>query len=177
LIAARLLRPQDRLIAIEKHAEEFAVLSSVLSPYRTAKAEQADGYARLAALLPPPERRGLVLIDPPYEAPDEFARVGAAVGGALRRFATGIYLIWFPVKSKSEVDRFCGEIVAAGAAKALRIDTEVEAKVGDKERLARAGIIVVNPPYGFVDEMNTAFSIVATLLAARTELAWLAGES
>jgi len=177
LIAARLLRPQDRLIAIEKHAEEFAVLSSVLSPYRTATAEQADGYARLAALLPPPERRGLVLIDPPYEAPDEFARVGAAVGGALRRFATGIYLIWFPVKSKSEVDRFCGEIVAAGAAKALRIDTEVEAKVGDKERLARAGIIVVNPPYGFADEMNTAFSIIATPLAARTELAWLAGES
>jgi 23S rRNA (adenine2030-N6)-methyltransferase len=183
LIAARLLRPQDRLIAVEKHAEEFAVLSSVLSPYRAAKVEQADGYARLAALLPPPERRGLVLIDPPYEAPDEFARVGAAMAAALRRFATGVYLIWFPVKSKSEADRFCGEIVAAGAVKALRIDTEVEAKayfneeVGDKERLGRAGLIIVNPPFGFADEMRAAFSIIATPLAARTEIAWLVGES
>jgi 23S rRNA (adenine2030-N6)-methyltransferase len=177
LIAARLLRPQDRLIAIEKHAEEFAVLSATLSLYGNAKTEQADGYARLAALLPPPERRGLVLIDPPYEAVDEFARTGAAISGALRRFATGIYLIWFPVKSKSEADRFCGEIVAAGAPKALRIDTEIEAKTGDKERLGRAGIVVVNPPFGFADEMNAAFSIIATPLAARTELTWLAGES
>ena len=179
LIAARLLRPQDRLIAIETHKDEFAVLSSVLSPYRTVKTEQGDGYARLAALLPPPERRGLVLIDPPYEAPDEFARVGAAFGGALRRFANGIYLIWFPVKSKSEADRFCGEIVAAGATKALRIDTEIEArihvlgKVADKDRLARAGLIVVNPPFGFEEEMHNALAIVASSLEARTEFSGL----
>lgn len=177
LIAARLLRPQDRLIAIEKHKDEFAVLSTTLAPIRNAKTEQADGYARLAALLPPPERRGLVLIDPPYEAVDEFARTGAAIAGALRRFATGIYLIWFPIKSKSEADRFCGEIVAAGATKALRIDTEVDAKAGEKERLARAGLIVVNPPYGFADEMRAAFTIIAPELAARTELDWLIGAS
>lgn len=174
LIAARLMRPQDRLIAIEKRAEEFAVLAATLSPYRTANAEQADGYARLAALLPPPERRGLVLIDPPYDAVDEFARVGAAVGAALRRFATGIYLIWFPVKSKSEADRFCGEILAAGAVKALRIDAEIEAKTADKDRLARAGLIVVNPPYGFDEEMRAVLSIVAPALGARTQLDWLA---
>jgi 23S rRNA (adenine2030-N6)-methyltransferase len=183
LIAARLLRPQDRLIAIEKHKDEYAVLSATLSPYGYAKAEQADGYARLAALLPPPERRGLVLIDPPYEATDEFARAGAAMVASLRRFATGIYLIWFPVKSKSEADRFCGEIVAAGAAKALRIDTEIDAKaclkekIGDKELLARAGIIVVNPPFGFADEMTAVFSNIETPLAAHTELTWLVGES
>jgi 23S rRNA (adenine2030-N6)-methyltransferase len=182
LIAARLLRLQDRLIAIEKHKDEFAVLSATLSPYRNAKTEEGDGYARLAALLPPPERRGLVLIDPPYEAPDEFACVGAAVGSALRRFATGIYLIWFPVKSKSEADRFCGEILAAGATRALRIDTEVSAKnssmekIGDRNRLARAGLIVVNPPFGFAEEMRAAFSIIAIPLAAHTEIAWLAGE-
>jgi 23S rRNA (adenine2030-N6)-methyltransferase len=177
LVAARLLRPQDRLIAIEMHKEEFAVLSATLSPFRNAKTEQADGYARLAALLPPPERRGLVLIDPPYEAVDEFARAGVAIAGALRRFATGIYLIWFPIKSTSEADRFCGEIVAAGAVRALRIDTEIDTRTGEKERLARAGIVVVNPPFGFADEMTAAFSLIASPLAARTELSWLAGES
>ncbi len=176
LIAARLLRPQDRLIAIEKHKDEFAVLSATLSPFGNAKTEQGDGYARLAALLPPPERRGLVLIDPPYEAVDEFARAGAAIAGALRRFATGIYLIWFPVKSKSEADRFCGEIVAAGATKALRIDTEVNAKTADKERLTRAGLIILNPPFGFADEMNAVFSIIAPPLAAQIDTALLVGE-
>lgn len=175
LIAARLMRAQDRLIAIEKHAEEFAVLSSVLLSFRTAKTEQADGYARLAALLPPPERRGLVLIDPPYEATNEFARVGTAVSAALRRFSTGICLIWFPVKSKSEADRFCGEILAAGATKALRIDTEIDARPADKERLVRAGLIVVNPPFGFADEMKAVFSNIAAPLAAQADLSWLAG--
>ena len=175
LIAARLLRPQDRLIAIEKHVAECAALAAVLAPYRHAKTEEADGYARLAALLPPPERRGLVLIDPPYEAPDEFARVGAALAAAFRRFATGIYLVWFPVKSNSEADRFCGEVLAAGAVKALRIDAAIDAKTGDKERLARAGLIVVNPPFGFADEMAAVFSSVAKPLAARTDISWLAG--
>ena len=174
LIAARLMRAQDRLIAIEKHAEEFAVLSSVLLSFRTAKTEQADGYARLAALLPPPERRGLVLIDPPYEATNEFARVGTAVSAALRRFATGICLVWFPIKSKSEAERFCGEILAAGATRALRIATEIDAKTGDKDRLARAGLIVVNPPYGFEEEMRNALAIVAPSLEARTEFSGLA---
>jgi 23S rRNA (adenine2030-N6)-methyltransferase len=173
LIAARLLRPQDRLIAIEKHKDEFTLLSATLSPYRTAKTELGDGYTRLAALLPPPERRGLVLIDPPYEAVDEFAQVGRAIAGVLRRFATGIYLVWFPVKSISEADRFCGEIVAAGATRALRIDTEMDAKAGDKERLARAGIVVVNPPFGFEEEMRAVLAIVAPPLKARTELSWL----
>src|SRR5581483_4944040 len=67
LIAAKLLRPQDRLVAIEKHPEEFAALKQTLHPWRKARAEEGDGYERLAALLPPPERRGLVLIDPPFE--------------------------------------------------------------------------------------------------------------
>jgi len=88
--------------------------------------------------------------------------------------ATGIYLIWFPVKSKSEADRFCGEILAAGAVKALRIDAEIEAKTADKDRLARAGLIVVNPPYGFDEEMRAVLSIVAPALGARTQLDWLA---
>ena len=100
LIAAKMLRPQDRLVAVEKHPEEAEALKEILSPWRKARVEEGDGYARLASLLPPPERRGLVLIDPPFEAPDEFESLGQAVRGALRRFATGIYLIWYPDQSR-----------------------------------------------------------------------------
>ncbi|MDE3116860.1 MAG: 23S rRNA (adenine(2030)-N(6))-methyltransferase RlmJ, partial [Pseudomonadota bacterium] len=137
LLAVRLLRPQDRLVAIEKHPEEAAALQAVLAPFGNARAIEGDGYGRLAALLPPKERRGLVLIDPPYEAPDEFERAAAALKAAYRRFATGIYMLWFPIKFPAAADAFCGEALAGGIAKALRVDITVAAGPrADKERLA-----------------------------------------
>ena len=126
LIAARLLRPQDRLLAVEKHPEDATALAAALRPFRNAQAQTADGYARLAALLPPQQRRGVILIDPPYEAPDEFALVARAVAGALRRFATGIYLIWFPIKSPAEANGLCGEVLAAGAKRKHCVSTCAE---------------------------------------------------
>ena len=80
LIAAHLLRPQDRLVAIEKHPEECEALTTALKPFHKTRAVCADGYERLAVLLPPPERRGAILIDPPFEAPDEFAQMADALG-------------------------------------------------------------------------------------------------
>ncbi|HEX4293035.1 MAG TPA: 23S rRNA (adenine(2030)-N(6))-methyltransferase RlmJ [Rhizomicrobium sp.] len=179
LIAASLLRPQDRLVAVEKHPEEAAMLRSALARIRNAHAEEGDGYRRLAALLPPPERRGVVLIDPPFEAPEEFHTEARALGEALRRFATGIYVLWFPIKSPAEANAFCGEVLATGVTKALRIDIDVGAVVaGTKERLSGAGLIVVNPPYGFADEMRAALAKIAPLLSnkARAEVRWLVGE-
>src|SRR3974390_699594 len=99
LIAAQLLREKDRLIAIESIPEEEAALRRTLAHVPNAKSQCADGYARLASLLPPPERRGLVLIDPPYEAENEFARVAEMLSMARKRFATGLYLVWYPIKS------------------------------------------------------------------------------
>ncbi len=80
LIAAKLLREQDRLVAVEKHPEDLRALAAGLAPFRKARAVEGDGYARLAALLPPPERRGLILIDPPYEGAGR-VRPGRARGG------------------------------------------------------------------------------------------------
>src|SRR6185312_17179965 len=79
VIAAKLLRPQDRLVAIEKHPQEFASLRQALAPWRKARAVEGDGAAKLPALLPPAERRGLVLIDPPFEAADEFDALAGTV--------------------------------------------------------------------------------------------------
>ena len=174
LLAARLLREQDRLVAIEKHPEDAAALGAVLAPFAGASVQTADGYGRLAGLLPPPERRGIVLIDPPYEAQDEFAAVARAFAGAYRRFATGIYLIWFPLKSPADADGLCGEVLAAGATKALRLDVSVRA--ADQERLSAAGLLVVNPPYGFAPEMRAGLALVMARLEGEAKLRWLAGE-
>ena len=174
LIVAKLLRPQDRLLAIEKHPEEAASLKQALMPFRKARVEEGDGYARLIAALPPPERRGLVLIDPPFEAEDEFAALAETVTAALRRFAHGIYLIWFPVKSGSDASQFCGEVLAAGAASALRLDFTLEGATGGK--LARAGLLVLNPPFGFDAGMQESLALMESKLGGRARLEWLAGQ-
>lgn len=172
LIAAKLLRPQDRLTAIEKHPEEFAALEKLLAPYRNCTAEQGDGYARILKLLPPPSRRGLVLIDPPFEAPDEFSTLAQTVRDAVRKFATGIFLIWYPIKSQADADAFTGEVLAGGAAKAMTIDIRISAPDG---KLARAGLLVINPPFGFASVMEQAGRLLAPRLKGEITLAWLAG--
>ncbi len=162
-IIARLLRSQDRLIAIEKHPDDAAALAGSLAAFANAKAVCADGYERLPALLPPPERRGLVLIDPPYEAPDEFARAGGLFVRAYRRFATGIFQLWFPIKSKAEANALCGELAAHGIGRMLRIDVEIGSQTG--EGLSAAGLLVANPPFGFEEEMRAVAGVIAPRFA------------
>jgi 23S rRNA (adenine2030-N6)-methyltransferase len=174
LLAARLLRLQDRLIAVEKHPEEAAILKHMLAPWRKATVEVADGYARLLKLVPPPERRGLVLIDPPFEAADEFEQLAAAVRGAYRRFANGIFLIWYPIKSQSAAEAFLGEVQIAGATRALTIEIGIAAPEG---RLSRAGLLVLNPPFGFDLHMQSVLAVIGPALAAQTQLSWREGAS
>jgi len=177
LIAARLLRPQDRLVAIEKHPEDAAALQSALAPYGRARVVQTDGYMHLPSLLPPPERRGLILIDPPYEASDELSQAANAVAEAYRRFATGIFMIWFPIKSASAANAFCGEVRLSGPRKLLRVDLAVD---GDPDKLNAAGLLIGNPPYGFADDMKDVFTPLAPPLGrerdARLRVEWLAGK-
>ena len=161
LIAAKMLRPQDRLVAIEKHPQEAEILGQVLLVFRKARVEEGDGYARLLALLPPTERRGVVLMDPPFEAPDEFEAAAEAIKGAVRRFATGIYLIWYPVKSAAAARAFRGEVLTSGIASALNIEMAVDAAEG---RLSRAGLLVLNPPFGFDSDMAEILGLIAPRL-------------
>lgn len=172
LLAAKLLRPQDRLTAIEKHPEEFAALKEVLAPFRNATAEQGDGYARVVKLLPPASRRGLILIDPPFEATGEFQILAQTVSAGLRKFATGVFLIWYPVKSQAAADAFAGEVLAGGAERVSLVDTRISAPSG---KLDRAGLLVINPPYGFEAAMFASADIVAPLLTADIAVRRLAG--
>lgn len=177
LIAMKMLRPQDRLVAIEKHPDEYTELRHALRPYERARVVEGDGYKELQKLLPPPERRGLVLIDPPYENDKEFEHAAQALIAACRRFATGVYMLWFPIKSEAAADAFCGEIANNGIEKLLRIDITIKpppAKPGRGEPLAAAGLLVVNPPFGLDDDMRAAAKTVEPALDAKITIEWLA---
>jgi 23S rRNA (adenine2030-N6)-methyltransferase len=184
LLAAKLLRPQDRLVAIEKHPEEAAVLETVLAPFHNAVAQEGDGYARLAKLLPPAARRGLVVIDPPFEAADEFAVLARALAAAYRKFATGIYLVWYPIKSPGAAGAFIGEALAGGLSKALTVEIAVAAPPERppsgrplSSHMTRAGVLVGNPPYGFAAAMQAAAALLAPRLGepADIDITWRTG--
>lgn len=164
-IAARLLRAQDRLVAVDVQPERARELGAALAGFANARAIEGDGYAQLLGLLPPRERRAVVMIDPPYEAPDEFKRAVDVLARAHRRFATGIYLLWYPIKSRADADAFCGEVRARGVAPLLRVEIDIgHAPAGMKERLPAAGVLVVNPPYGLAQEMERAAAFLSPLL-------------
>ena len=165
LIAAKLLRPQDRLVAIEQQTEEFAAVSSTLACFPNARAVHGDGYAKLRALLPPPERRGLILIDPPYEDADEMHRMAGAFRDAYRRFGPGIYVLWYPLKLASRLDAFVGELKAQASMKLLSLTIDISAQKSTIEnRLSAAGLLVVNPPYGLDEDMRSASAELLPLL-------------
>lgn len=185
LIAAKLLRPQDRLVAIEMHPEECEALKTALEKYSRARVIEGDGYHEIKSLLPPPERRGLVLIDPPYEADDEFVSAARALAEAYRRFATGIYLFWYPLKTRQLADAAAGELMNAGVKDILCIELDVDvdpkpARAGRGAPLSATGLLVINAPYGFEEEMNVVLPVLAKHLALgavpRFRLERLAGE-
>src|SRR5262249_1604776 len=118
-------------------------------------------------LLPPRERRGVVLVDPPYEAEDEFRQAARAVISAHRRFATGIYLWWYPIKSHIAVDAAADELRNAGIKNILRADIDIGIAPSDKhpdERLSATGVLLVNPPYGLYESLQAALPVLVELL-------------
>jgi 23S rRNA (adenine2030-N6)-methyltransferase len=144
-------------------AEARAAERVVTSPGRI-RIQLEDGYAALRALLPPPERRGLVLIDPPYEDPEEFPRLIRAFGDAYRRWPSGLYLIWYPIRSGTQRRSVRARFEALRIPKMLAADLAVhpdDAGVG----LAGSGLIIVNPPFGADQQLRDAYEAIHTALA------------
>jgi 23S rRNA (adenine2030-N6)-methyltransferase len=127
------------------------------------KTIEIDGYQGLKAFTPPPERRGLALIDPPYERRDEYERIFDTLREALNKWAGGIFMIWQPVKEPEVVEAFC-RAVAAAAPGALRIDLQVETPAPGKP-LARTGLVIVNPPYVLEEEARIILPVLTRILA------------
>jgi 23S rRNA (adenine2030-N6)-methyltransferase len=159
LIARALLRPQDRLTACEVEDKARKALIDALRRDTQARVVDLDGWTALPAFVPPKERRGLVLIDPPYEQKDEFERLAAGFSEAFAKWPTGIYLLWYPAKSRRATDELARQVAqASGQArppgKCLRVEFSVAPQTADTG-LTSAGLLVVNPPWTLAAELKT----------------------
>ena len=176
-LAQALLRPQDRLALCEAHDEERERLVAALGRDRRLSIVGTDGYVALGAYVPPKERRGLVLIDPPYEAPEEPQRVEAALSRALAKWPRGIYLIWRPIKDEAEDARFLSGVAALGAPNILRLEIDVGPIAPGPHSpapLRRAGLIIVNPPFNLIDEARVLMPWLTKLLTRAGKGAYVA---
>jgi 23S rRNA (adenine2030-N6)-methyltransferase len=159
LIARGLLRPQDRLVACELEPKARKALIGVLRRDEQARVVDLDGWVALPAFVPPKERRGVVLIDPPFEAKDEFERLSEAFSTAFAKWSTGIYVIWYPAKNRRATDTLAQAVARLAAAakppgKCLRLEFSVAPQL-DGGVLASTGMLIVNPPYTLQGELKT----------------------
>lgn len=179
LIVRHLLRPQDRLSAIELHPQDFGLLRDLFAGDFQVRTMELDGWLALGAHLPPKEKRGLVLVDPPFEQAGEFDRLVDGLARAHRRWPGGIYALWYPVKNRTAVAEFRAALREVGIPKIL--DVVFEIRGASAEGLFDGtGLIVVNPPFVFENEMRIILPELMKTLGegpkARWSLEWLAGE-
>lgn len=159
LIARALLRPQDRMVACEVAPAPRKQLIDALRRDEQARVVDLDGWTALPAFVPPNERRGLVLIDPPFEQPDEFDRLARVFAETFAKWPTGIFMLWYPVKNRRATDALARQVAAASAAKGagdkcLRLEFSV-APAGEGQGLVSSGLLIVNPPWTLAAELRT----------------------
>lgn len=178
-LAMALSRPQDRFVFCELHKEEKAKLEKRTAADSRVKVMFQDGWQGVKAHVPPRERRGLVLIDPPFEEQGEFHRMAEALKEAHHRFATGIFMLWYPIKDLRAVDAFRREVGNLRLPKTLRVELDF-AEVRSLDTLSGSGLIIVNPPFTLQDEMRTILSALAPHLSrdgrGRSRVSWLVAE-
>jgi 23S rRNA (adenine2030-N6)-methyltransferase len=179
LIAARLLRRQDRYSACELHPDDKPLLEEALKGDRQCRTYALDGWLALKSFLPVKERRGLVLVDPPFEEPGEFERLVQGLREGHQRFANGIYMLWYPIKDEREVRAFRQALATSGIPRMLALELRV-APVMRGAGLTGSGLIVVNPPWTLAAEARTLLGALATTLGHNSRAGFsveeLAGE-
>jgi 23S rRNA (adenine2030-N6)-methyltransferase len=164
LIVARMRRPNDRMVLIEKLPKEADALRDALGRPRLTSILDGDGYAALKGQLPPRENRGLVLIDPPYESDLEFDNVLAGLEIAHERWPTGMYCIWYPLTDRAGPVRFHRNLERSGIRKVLDVSLRVlpdDAQVG----MGGAGLVIVNPPWQLDERLKELLPQLHNLLS------------
>ncbi|MGE0501288.1 MAG: 23S rRNA (adenine(2030)-N(6))-methyltransferase RlmJ [Rhizobiaceae bacterium] len=170
-IVRHMLRKQDRLSALELHPEAAADLKSLFAGDIQVRATELDGWLSLGAHVPPKEKRGMVLVDPPFEQPGEFDRLFDGLKTAHRRWPGGIYALWYPIKDRRAVNAFRAALTEAGIPKVA--DTIVEIRQATTEgRLDGSGLVVVNPPYVLEEELRVVLPALAQALADGPGAKW-----
>jgi len=163
LLTARMLRAQDRAVFFETQREESAHLREALPPGMRARVEGADGFAGLRALLPPPERRGCVLIDPPFEEREDLARSISAVKDTLQRFESAVMLLWLPVKLRTDFDAWLSQLQTA-AIRPLLTSLMWMHPCDSRAALNGSALVLVNPPYLVEERMREWLPELQSLL-------------
>ncbi|MBI3419726.1 MAG: 23S rRNA (adenine(2030)-N(6))-methyltransferase RlmJ [Proteobacteria bacterium] len=165
-------RANDRLLAVEKHPEENKKLRKMLSPYFNAQIHQRDAWEAMGALIPPPEKRALVFIDPPYEQPDEMEKAFTAISKAYERMAHAVFALWYPVVDDIAVASLKEKFASSGIPKILCL----EAEFSPRKTLRGCGLILINPPWKMGEKLSEALNLLQPLFAessAPAELSWL----
>ena len=163
MIARHFLRARDREWLFELHPADFAILQGNVAGDRRVKVAREDGFQGLSGLLPPLSRRALVLIDPAYEVKDDFLQVVKTCTRAWKKFATGIYVVWYPVVERERIDELASRFVNSGMRNIQRFELGLTADTAARG-LTAAGLIVINPPWTLMERMSVLLPrLVATL--------------
>lgn len=168
VLAALLLRESDKLIVNELHPEDVIALRTNLASYRNAKVMFLDAWTFLKSALPPPERRGVVLIDPPFEQSGEIERMVQGLVAASKRFATGVYLLWYPIKNRSEVARLKKSLRDTSLRRLLAVEVFVAPHEADSA-LVGTGLILHNPPFGLQEELSNLLPFLMKFLSDHSQ--------
>jgi 23S rRNA (adenine2030-N6)-methyltransferase len=177
VLALEALRAGDRAVLIEQQPAEAQALQQSALGHRNVSVVRGDGYAALKTYLPPRENRGLVLIDPPYEADSEFADAERALRFGLSRWPNGVFALWYPIKAGSQARRLNAALQSSGLRKLLRLELTVrpaDSPIG----LNGSGLVIANPPWRFDGEMTATLQELHAALsdAGEPRVEWLAGE-
>ena len=164
-IARRFLRQSDRMVLTELNRDDCGQLGRLFASDRQVVVEHMDGYQALKAHLPPRERRGLVLVDSSFDRAQEFARLTQGLMTAHRRFATGLYALWYPLMAPAVMRGFARSVAGTGIRKILELELSILPE-NWSATLRGSGMLVVNPPFGFEDE---AHALLAWLWRALSE--------
>lgn len=179
LITRNMLRQQDRLMALELHPVDVEALRENFAGDFQVRVTHVDGWQALGTHLPPKEKRGLVLIDPPFEERNEFERMAQNLIKAHRRWPTGLYALWYPIKDVADVDKFVALLKASGIPKILKLELTIR-QPSNPPRLHGTGMIVINPPFVLEEEMRVLMPVLADALSdegrGRWAIDWVAGE-
>lgn len=165
LIARSLLRENDVLVVNELHPQDHAELAGLFARDTQTKVLHLDGWIALKSLLPPKERRGVILVDPPFEEAGELDRLVAGLKDVQRRFATGTVILWYPIKSPGALDRFYAAIAALNLDKILVTELFIRPPT-DPGMLNGTGLVIFNPPFTLAAKLRTALPALTSRLAA-----------
>lgn len=179
LIARNLIRRQDRLSACELHAEDFTALQALFAGDWQVRTMNIDGWLIPGAHLPPKEKRGIVLIDPPFETEGEFSRLADALARGVARWPGGTFALWYPLKHEAQVAQFVAGLAASGIGRLMRAELWVRGPA--REPLFRGcGMIFRNPPYLLEAELRTLLPELSECLGMDSGAGWrieaIAGE-